>query len=543
MVFKIKLFHNYGYAWEHHKYVYAKGYAFLNGELYKGKFLAKLFSESDDIYEIEKFLPDLKGIFAVILQRDNSVYLIEDIIRTFPLFYTVNWNEGIITDDTFYLRNNFGLSEETCAEFLRCLYVTGPHTLLKGVFQVQAGEIVHITLDGQIRRKFYHEYVVKKNELRTEPYEKLSREFYEIIGRVIDRLIEFADGRTIVIPLSGGYDSRAIASLLRKRGYENVICYTYGKPDSTEVNTAKEVAKALGYEWLHIEINDDIVPPDYPNEKRFLEFYKYAFNHTSTIHLQDFFVFKHLHDNNLIPEYSIVVPGHSGDFIGGSHLRKLPLPKTKEEIWKRALAMQYVLNEHVKLPDSIKEKFWEYLNRYSDEVLMYSMDDNWNLKERQAKFVINSNKTYEFFEYPHAVPLWDIELVEFFGRLPLKYKHERVLYNEVLEKKVFKPLDVLTTQAEKAGGLREEFYYKVFHRRGIYKSMKSMRYFAELHLPYWIKRPLRDFVWSDENNMHSVVKPILDELGRKYYFSEFPGIVSEWCLKMANCHTMGGENI
>jgi len=534
----IKLRYNYGYTWEHYKDVYAKGYAFLNRELYEGKSLAKLFSEFNDIHEMEKSLPKLKGLFAIILPRDDSLYLVEDITRTFPIFYAVNENEIIITDDTFWLRDNSELDDDACAEFLRCLYVTGPYTLLKGVHQVQAGEIVRITLDGQIHRKFYHEYVVKRNEVKTESYDRLTKEFYEIIGWVIDRLIAFADGDTIVIPLSGGYDSRAIASLLKKKGYENVICYTYGKPDSTEVNTAKEVAKALGYEWLYIEINDEVIPQNYPNEKWFLEFYKYAFNHTSTIHLQGFFVFMHLHENNLIPKNSIVVPGHTGDFLRGGHLRKLPLPKTKEDVWKRVLAKHYVLNEHVKLPYSIKEKFWEYLNRYSDDVLVYSIDDNWNMKNRQAKFIVNSNKTYEYFGYRHAIPLWDAELVEFFRRLPIEYKYNRVLYNEVLERKVFKPLGVLITQAEKAEGLREKFYHKVFHSWGIYKSM---RYFAELHLPYWIKRPLRDLVRPDENNMYSVSKPILNELKRKYYFVEFSDIVAEWCLKRAKC-PYGGAN-
>jgi len=530
MAFRLKLSHNYGYTWNYHNDVYAKGYAFLDGELYQGKSLAKLFSEFKDINEIEKVLPKLKGLFAVIMYRDDVVYLVEDITRTFPIFYAFNEGDVIITDDTFYPKNHFEPDKDSCAEFLRCLYVTGPYTLLEGVYQVQAGEIVRITSDGGVYREFYHEYVVKKDEIKTEPYNELAKEFYETINRAVDRLIAFADGDTIVIPLSGGYDSRAIAALLKKNGYEDVICYTYGRPDSTEVNTARDVARALGYEWLYVEISDDIVPPNYPNEKWFLEFYKYAFNHASTIHLQDFFVFKHLHESNLIPKDSIVVPGHSGDFLGGSHLRKLPLPKTREDIWKRALAMHYVLNEHIKLPVSIEKKFRDYLSRYPEDVLAYSIDDNWNMKNRQAKFIINSNRTYEFFGYKHAVPLWDLELVEFFRRLPLEYKYDRILYNEVLEREVFKPLGVLITQAEKAEGLREKFYHRVFHSWGIYKSL---RYLAELHLPYWIKRPLRDLVWPDENNMYSVARPILNELKRKYYFSEFHGIVAEWCLKVS----------
>ncbi|QDA30611.1 asparagine synthetase B family protein [Thermococcus indicus] len=541
MGISIKLQNDYGYKWEEYEGNYAKGFAFLNGELYTGKQLIKMFLELEDFENIDSIMPKLQGIFALVIQKDGDIYLIEDITRTFPLFYAKAGDDIIITDDTFYLRDklNAKFNPDFCAEFLRCLYVTGPYTLLDGIYQVQAGEIVHLSQSGDISGHFYYDYTVKRHEITTKPVDKLSQELYTILNRVIDRLIDYANGRTIVIPLSGGYDSRVIATLLTEKGYDDVICYTYGRRDSSEVNTAKDVAGVLGCEWIYVEITDEIVPSGYPYEDWFIEFYKFAFNHVSTIHLQDFFVFRHLIDNDLIPNKAIVVPGHSGDFLGGSHLRKLLLPKSREDVWKRALAMHYILNEHIKLPNSVRDKFWQYLNRYPDDVLVYSLDDNWNMVERQAKFIINSNRAYEFFGYEHAVPLWDIELVEFFRRLPIELKYTRVLYNEVLENRIFKPMGVLIKQDEKAFTLREKFYRRVFKAKGIFKNL---RYFAELHLPYQIKRPLRDFVWPDENNMKVVATPILRELNRKYSFSEFHGIVAEWCLKRAKCSIVGGED-
>ncbi|WP_010480046.1 asparagine synthase C-terminal domain-containing protein [Thermococcus zilligii] len=534
MPVRISLRNNYGYEWEHYNGVYSKGYASLDGELLNGKKLSKVFYDVQNYKELKNLLKRLHGIFSVILQFDDSIYLATDITRTFPIFYTVSGNEAIVSDDTFYIQEiiNSERDKDACVEFLRTLYVTGDETLIQGIEQVQAGEIVRIGDNGTVAKEFYHEYTVEENELLNLPSEDISSKIVRAFDNTIERLIEFAQGDTIVVPLSGGYDSRAIVAFLKKHGYENVICYTYGREDSTEVNTAKDVARKLGYEWIYVNQKDDIVDPGYPNEQWFLEFYKYAFNHVSTIHLQDFFVFKYLHENGLIPKHSIVVPGHTGDFLRGSHLRKLSLPKTKEDVWKRVLALHFVLNEHVPLTEKVIQKFWSYMNRYPPEVFVYSIEENWNMKNRQAKFIINSNRTYEFFGYRHAIPLWDIELVELFRRMPLRYKYEKVMYNVVLENIVFKPLGILIRQADKASDFRSRFYHRVFHSWEIFKSL---RYWSELYLPYQLKRPLRDLVWKDENNFYAVVRPLLSELGRKYYFSEAHGLVAEWCLKRARC--------
>ena len=42
--------------------------------------------------------------------------------------------------------------------------------------------------------------------------------------------------------------------------------------------------------------------------------------------------------------------------------------------------------------------------------------------ERQAKFIVNSVRVYEFFGYAWRIPLWDRELIDFFLKVPLKYR-------------------------------------------------------------------------------------------------------------------------
>jgi asparagine synthase (glutamine-hydrolysing) len=528
---KIILKHSYGYSWYRTNSTYIKGYLIHKNELYQGPELAKVISNSEGTEELKNFLNNSSGIFSIIKKDGEKLILATDITRTFPIFYAITEKGIFVSDDTFCIREfiNTSYDPSELAEFMRCGYTTVERTLLKGINQVQAGEILIISEERDIKREFYKSYILKIQEISNQDIVKLKRRFLEILDRAINRLIMFAGDRTIVIPLSGGYDSRCIAATLKKNNFENVILYTYGKGESTEVKVARKVAKNLGYEWLFVEQTEDIVDPDYPESGYFRKFYEYAFNHVSVIHMQDFFVFKYLVDNSLIPKESVVVPGHSGDFLGGSHLRKLPLPRNRKAVVESIMLKHYCLNEHIKLPVEIKDRISRYVFSYPEDVLLWSIDDNWNLRERQSKFIVNSNRTYEFFGYMHAIPLWDRELVEFFRRLPIEYKYNRVLYNEALEESIFKELDILMKQKDEAKRIVSRFYYGPLRSSEVFRRL---RYLGEKYLPYQIKRPLKDFLWKDENNMVVVAEPVLKRINRKYTFSDLKGIMAEFCLDL-----------
>ncbi|WP_269848621.1 asparagine synthase-related protein [Methanosarcina horonobensis] len=54
--------------------------------------------------------------------------------------------------------------------------------------------------------------------------------------------------------------------------------------------------------------------------------------------------------------------------------------------------------------------------------------------ERQAKFIINSVRVYEFFGYEWRIPLWDAELMEFFLRVPIEHRINRNLYKKIRQR-------------------------------------------------------------------------------------------------------------
>src|SRR4029077_5484177 len=75
--------------------------------------------------------------------------------------------------------------------------------------------------------------------------------------RVLCRLVGGVGDRTIVVPMSGGYDSRLIGVSLRDLGCRKVICYSYGVPGNWESRISRELADYLGFPWLFVPYTGD----------------------------------------------------------------------------------------------------------------------------------------------------------------------------------------------------------------------------------------------------------------------------------------------
>ena len=59
---------------------------------------------------------------------------------------------------------------------------------------------------------------------------------------------------------------------------------------------------------------------------------------------------------------------------------------------------------------------------------MAAQSEWFNVQERQAKFIVNAVRVYEFFGYEWLIPLWDNALFEFWRHVPLSLRYQRRLY-------------------------------------------------------------------------------------------------------------------
>lgn len=426
-----------------------KGAPFYKNELLRGTDVVQLFSSAlqDPLSEsetLEAILAALNGNFSLVIETSQHIFCTVDRVRSIPLFYAVSEERVLFSDDANYIRDllNPPFNEENGVEFLVSGYVTSSETLFDGISQLQAGEyLIYDKKDGSLATHFYHRFW--HGNYFSDSEEDLLSRLDETFVRVFQRLIASTKGLQIVVPLSGGLDSRIIITMLKRLGVEDAICFTYGRKGNREAEISRRVAEALGYKWYFIE---------YTSEKWYTcahlndlkAYYSYAGNLVSLPHIQDFLAVKVLKEEGKIPENAVFVPGHTGDMISGDHIPldyDRPQTYTFDKFFEDNLEKHYNLWKWdvTELGTLFKEKIRKSVGNISvhDNESCANAIELFDFNERQAKFIINAVRVYEFWGFQWRIPLWDAELIDFFLKVPLFLRIDQKLYREYSMKYLF----------------------------------------------------------------------------------------------------------
>jgi asparagine synthase (glutamine-hydrolysing) len=380
------------------------------------------------ITDLVRLLDKLNGNFAVIIKIEDRIFLAADIIRSIPLFYFKSGGHTVITD--YLLKYNeehpeFLLSENMVTEFIHSGFVIGRNTVFDEVYGIQAGEAVGISKTGFDTLRYF-KYSERKDVSSETNNATLSHSLEQVFLSVFSRMIQSAGKvNNWIIPLSGGHDSRIIVNYLSKLGLNNVICFSYGYPNNEQSRISKMVAEALGYKWHFIEYTTELWHKLH-KEGIIRSFLPFGFNGTSSPCLQDFLAVYILKQEKKIVEGDVIVPGHALDFIAGSHLETVSIINDRESlIYSLAKKHAGYFNDNID-KKAIFNRINESFQFFDDNLDDFSEYFNW--QERQAKFIVNSVRTYEYFGFDWALPFWDKELVEFWLTIKREYKIGRICY-------------------------------------------------------------------------------------------------------------------
>lgn len=427
--------------WAGNDRVKVKGYAFdLSGNFYTTYDLALLFMNIRSNDELVKLVQNLNGLYCAVGVLEFGAFALTDRIRSYPLFYTNGEGEFSVSDNPYDLIDSLVFGALSIVEFKTAGYTIGKNTLYEDIYQVEAASLV-LFQNNVVSVTEYFNYTAVNAEKRE--YDECKKELKEILDRAMQRMVESLKGRPVAIPLSGGYDSRFILAWLVNNGYSDIVAFTYGKQNNPDMLLAEKVAKKLNIPWICVPY-DEIVSE--LGKDHYLEDYVlYGSNASSMPFFQDYPAIKKIHEESLFVPDSVIVPGHSGDFIAGSHL--LPGMDFKTHL---QLADDIFDTHNVYYGISRTDRlrvvsgYRDFLKSYSSS-MPYSVFEWWNFKERQAKFIVNSCRAYQFFGYDIRLPYFDIELVEFFRTLPFEYKLYKRIYKEVLDEAYFKPIGICFT--------------------------------------------------------------------------------------------------
>lgn len=224
------------------------GSAFFDGRCLSDEQFVDKVSATAGPEELKRVLSKANGFFSIIHDSGEEIYAAVDHVRSWPLFYTVT-DDVYISDSAEWVHEHGarrGYDPVAGTEYLFTCFVSGKDTLSRDVKQVQAGELVALSADDGDKNVNGEQYFSYSPVETSTPVHK--NDFDEVLVEAINRLIEYADGRTILLGLSAGYDSRLIALMLHRLGHEDVITFTGGDP--SERSIAKTIAADLNFEHV-----------------------------------------------------------------------------------------------------------------------------------------------------------------------------------------------------------------------------------------------------------------------------------------------------
>ena len=448
---RIDLINNSGFLWHTKGNCHVKGFAHTaDGQYLRGDALAGYFEAGSGFEDFTGRVAGANGMFSVVMVSGSKVWMAVDRMRTFPVFYTAGDSGLLVSDSVDHLIKSLGgwkINTDASAEFLATGYVTGKETLAGQIFQVQAAETLEIIFSpgagiqaGRTSSSVYSSYRTRKTS--EESMEELADKMERITEGVFKRLVKSLQGRTAVIALSGGFDSRLVAAMLKKLDYPAVICFSYGREGNPDMIRAEEVAGKLGFQFIPVIYTDELIE-NYLAEEAFFDYVRFSSNHVSMFFMQEYFAMKYLRENQLVPGDSVFIPGHSGDFFGGSQLIRHGLHSGREDIRRTIQRIFDVKYAWLKPGGTVRKSMMKRIESSlqekgnSENALSYSIHEDWDLKEKLAKFIVNSCNIYAWFGYEYRLPLYDYELQDFFRDIPFELKAGKRLYDTCLIKQVF----------------------------------------------------------------------------------------------------------
>ena len=431
-----------GFGWAKAGRYAVKGYAYCEGVLYRGEELGAYFSSADSLEQLTLRLRAANGTFAFIGRWSDGLVAAVDRVRSVPLFYSEagSW----ISDDLNYPSTGAHHDLDCMAvdQFLQSGYTIGARTLLSGIRQLQAGQMLLFGPEGpRVHYYFRHFHTDCGRSFDKMPVEEL----LEISDRVFTRLIDSCSGRQIVVPLSGGYDSRYIAAMLKRLGYDNVFCFSYGRSGSFEAKTSEIVAKRLGFRWAFVEYTHETWRKLLSNR----EYALYASNGCSLPHIQGIPALVALQESGAFEDDAIFVPGFCGDLLGGSYIPRQIIKRNSEELAaqpielflaQRDFSLRGDLYGHENIIAAIREEVPTELPY--DERSYISVNEEFFTRHKVARFVVNDVRSFEFIGHEWRLPLWDSELTDFWYSVDANHRLENRLYNDFLMAAVFEPYGV-----------------------------------------------------------------------------------------------------
>ncbi len=390
--------------------------------------------------------------FSFILQYKHQVFMAVDKVSFYPLFIKQSGDSITISDDTSIWIDqgmNDDINQEMCKIYQMTGYTIGRNTLRRSVCKVLPGEMVYITKCNENVKKYNVDrvryFIFYPNFSGHEDKDLLINKLDGCLNESCKNTIAKANGRTIQLALSAGFDSRVLLGKFLELGYDNIETFSYGTQGNFEAKFAKDLAEYVGVKWQFVDSNcDELIYKSFYNGKLADYFYKYS-GITTTAALTEIVALDKLVQDYPESRNHLFVNGQTGDFVTGGHI---PVTEEYEQVLSK------IFNKHFGLVPSESQQY--SLDMISDVLKIWAEDNlpkeivkdmNWygfaqvfEWQERQANFIVQQQRAYDFLHIDWSVPLWDGCLLDFYLNVPIQWQWQQKLYVQYLKEWNYKGL-------------------------------------------------------------------------------------------------------
>jgi len=414
---------------------WARGYAFLeDGTCVEDDGIAAYLLEHGT--RLEATVAAMNGCFAAALDAMPAPVLITDRYGTIPIYFHRTADGLHASDEPWRVIETLPslptIDPLSALDLLRTGYVTGMGTLIRGIETAAPASILSVQRDG-LRRTRYWKYGYRPESVLWDAAEE---QLEEVLRRVAARTVRGLESRgyTGALTLSGGLDSRVLASILTKESRVPLLALSYGMRGDPEIDVAKQVAARL----------------DMPHHQVFL----------TSDYLNDDFIERSVREVGLTTRFTcgigarhleaswadVIIPGHTGDFISGGHLPgQAGLVRTRDQLRRylelthfRYAGSERALRQILRI--DYRAHKWKTLESSTEDFDMtedtLGLIDRWNVENRQRRMILMELRAYERLGR-WMLPFYDYELVDFFALIPHDFRIAQNLYIQTAEKRLF----------------------------------------------------------------------------------------------------------
>lgn len=384
--------------------------------------------------------------FAAIVRTPRGIVASTDHCRSYPIFYFAADGRCAVGNDARRLQEAEGGTAFDPAAVLEAMasgYVYDGRTLDRRIRQLRAGECLHVDTGGRptTARSFVYRPALGGGPADAAMAGGGVGELAAAIDAAIADLISMADGAPILVPLSGGLDSRLILAKLAEARYPDIRAFSYGPRNNPDARIAREVARRLRVEWQAV-VTDGRATRAFHRSQRRRDYARFCDNLCATPNYQDLQALCLLKDRGALPDDAVVVNGQTGDFITGGHI---PLHLAGDPsadpiaaiidrhcgLWRSLLDEE--ARGHLRARIASDLEVGEDNARAMSPAEKVALFERWEYEERQAKYIVNGQRSYEFMGLRWHLPLWHRGVVDACMRMPLDLRIEQRAYRQFLE--------------------------------------------------------------------------------------------------------------